>query len=841
MGDNDNTVGSSAEGLPTGSVSEKGSRNKRKFISDISADAPVDVSTVSLTEFPRYEMLEEKFRTALDELGSMMEMPDGTSEQEEEEEEDGDEDDTDEYLLADWDDPIACQLEELLTNNLFTTFCTAVKKIVDCGYTEEVAEWSVLNSNMFHGSKDPVSNVVDGALALLKREKEFNTPKHSIFEGLQSLVDYTLLEMVHVLREVRPDVTIAEAMWCLLMSDLNLLNACLVDGGQFGKETPWERSTLSQLKGETLDNGQSDSDKINVLKQMMPSLENSQQKTIGIGSALQLSHSKSNPGDTAVSGNASSVVLQEAKGTFSSQGIASDEKYGVNRKGSSSMTVKRDMLRQRALHFEKNYKGRMSKGAFKAKVAALGSMMLEKSLKSQSGLSSVVTKGTYSKLTTSTGTSSSYVEGRRSPSNNPKSDAASAGALAAKDPKLALPATSPKSPLSSKTDLELSGKGKIKTSDSCKATDYYSSVLYDEALQKHVAHDDRDRAILMLVPHKQALEKELQGWTDWANEKVMQAARRLGKDQGELKMLRLEKEETEKFKKEKQTLEESTSKRLSEMEYALGNARSQIEAANTTAQRLEQENAVLKKEMEAAMLQALRSATNLDEATQREQETLKKVQPLDAEKSLLQEQLTNLKRHATELEIQLEKTRERKLQKQDLWLQEVNEMLKLSKVMKSLREKKDEGERLTKVEEDKIKQLAQKNREKCEEDIKSLESMISELRLESDKMQIAALSVGYGSCLAGENISTNPALRGHTKPNKRLAMFEEQDVKPERECVMCMTDEISVVFLPCSHQVLCKQCSVLHERQGMNDCPSCRTTIEKRVSVTYRGGGGNGD
>ncbi|KAK4408029.1 putative E3 ubiquitin-protein ligase [Sesamum angolense] len=127
--------------------------------------------------------------------------------------------------------------------------------------------------------------------------------------------------------------------------------------------------------------------------------------------------------------------------------------------------------------------------------------------------------------------------------------------------------------------------------------------------------------------------------------------------------------------------------------------------------------------------------------------------------------------------------------------------------------------------------------QKCEEDIKNLENMISELRLESDKSKIAALNVGYGSCLAGENISAFPGMH-LPKITKRLAVFQDNfggdDVKPERECVMCMTDEIAVVFLPCAHQVLCGQCSVLHEKQGMNDCPSCRTTIKKRISVTYR-------
>lgn len=145
---------------------------------------------------------------------------------------------------------------------------------------------------------------------------------------------------------------------------------------------------------------------------------------------------------------------------------------------------------------------------------------------------------------------------------------------------------------------------------------------------------------------------------------------------------------------------------------------------------------------------------------------------------------------------------------------------------------------MTREEQDRIKQMGEVNLQKCKEAIKNLESAISELRLESDKSKIAALNVGYGSCLTGgEDASAFPGLK-LPKITKRLAVFQENfgagSVGPERECIMCMTEEISVVFLPCAHQVLCGQCSNLHEKQGMSDCPSCRTTIGKRISVGYR-------
>ena len=70
-----------------------------------------------------------------------------------------------------------------------------------CGYSVKVAEWVIMRSGLYHGSKDAVSNVVDGALALLSRENIFGTCKPFVFEDLPSLVNYTLLEMICVLRE----------------------------------------------------------------------------------------------------------------------------------------------------------------------------------------------------------------------------------------------------------------------------------------------------------------------------------------------------------------------------------------------------------------------------------------------------------------------------------------------------------------------------------------------------------------------------------------------------------------------------------------------------------------
>nr|GMD63760.1 putative E3 ubiquitin-protein ligase RF298 [Ipomoea batatas] len=63
--------------------------------------------------------------------------------------------------------------------------------------------------------------------------------------------------------------------------------------------------------------------------------------------------------------------------------------------------------------------------------------------------------------------------------------------------------------------------------------------------------------------------------------------------------------------------------------------------------------------------------------------------------------------------------------------------------------------------------------------------------------------------------------------------WEQRMMEVERECVMCLSVEKTVAFLPCAHLALCQDCNVVHQRLGMNDCPTCRTPINKRITVRF--------
>ncbi|CAH9115177.1 unnamed protein product [Cuscuta epithymum] len=732
------------------STPDNGNRNKRKFLSESPLDIPIDSPPLTLTEFPRYELLEEKLRSTLSKFASLNLHPDSHDEKSDIETQE-----------ADWDDPIACEIEKLLTHNLHATFQTAVKKIVECGYTQELAESVVLRSGLYHGIKDAVSNVVDGALDLLTKEKNLGT-RYQLFEEFDSLVDYAILEMVCVLREIKPFLTVAEAMWVLLICDLNLLHACAV-------KADLSCEFFNQVANPEATKTSSNQEKPNLSNKSVP----------GPAAPHLLKYSRFR--DVTISskdGGPFSLMEMDGKSIGAAreyiQAVVSEEKSVSSRKG-CSLHSKKDLLRQKPFPFEKTYKGRLGKGPFKAKITSWGGVVLDKTLNPQTGSSSTTcTKVTYSKTTVTT---------KASKSGNVTTPI--------QDPVLALPDVS----------------------------SYYAGIPYDESLGKYIPQNEIDEVVLMLVPHLQKLEKEIQSWTDWANEKVMQATRRLTRDQAELRLLRQEKDEAERFQKDKHNLEENTVKRLSEMEHALSNASGQMEAASSYLQRLEAEHAVLEKKMEAAKLLSLESSRKLQEAMVREQAGLKRCQAWEVEKSLLHEELTAMKCESVKLQQQLEKSLKRMNQIEDLFEQQRKEKQELLKLVHSLQGEREHLGSLAKVEEDNIRVIAERTMQKRKNEIDKLESEISGLRLESEASKIEALRRGIS-----KPSPQNPLIK------QRLA---EGSVKPERECVMCLAEEVKVVFLPCAHQVLCTECNILHEKKGMDDCPSCRTLIKKRINVLY--------
>ncbi|KAI7737866.1 hypothetical protein M8C21_000961 [Ambrosia artemisiifolia] len=813
---------------PVMTVQEKGSRNKRKFRADPSpSTGSQKMVSTSQAECFSYEFSAEKFEChgqdngcdmcsfgyesmdsvkldlglscAVGMVGSGDYVVDRSRVEL---------DVNDGFHDADWSDLTESELEELVLLNLDTMFKSAVKKIVSCGYAEEVAIKGILRSGLCCGCQDIVSSIVENTLIFLKNGREVDPWKGHQFESLDQMEKYLLAELVCVVREIRPSFSTGDAMWCLLISDMNVSQACGMDGDELctlaGDGSSNSVETHVRKEGKSLESVPNPCNVNHCVHDCMSDppakteVPRSKQKSSFVldGFASQKGKQKSNPRTITRSLSLSSQSHEEKP-------IGSRKINGIS---------KRDyLLRQKSVQLEKSYRTHGLKGASRAgKLGNIGGLILDKKLKSVSESTSISLKKASLKINdiNNNGTITPILTSAESP------------------PALSV----------AETELSLSLPVKSNNFSTAEApTVSFSAMPYDKSFGQWTPQDKKEETISKLAPRVHDLQNQLQMWTEWANQKVMQAARRLGKEKAELKTLRQEKEEVERLKREKQALEDNTMKKLSEMENALMKASNQVGRADAAVRRLEVENANLRVKMEAAKLQAAESAASCEEVSKREKRTLMQLQFWEKQKTMFQEELIAERRKLAQLKEDLEQAIEQRDQVETKWKQEEKAKQEFINQAVKIKIERQEGEVLAKSREDLTRLKADKTLQKYKDDIQKLEKEISLLRLKSDSSKIAALRRGVDGSYASKltDISTTQTQKPYVAETVTETINVTGGVKRERECVMCLSEEMSVVFLPCAHQVVCTKCNELHEKQGMKDCPSCRGPIQQRVSVRY--------
>lgn len=752
----------------------------------------------------------------------------------------------DDYEDADWSDVTEAQLRELLMNNLHAIFKSAVKKIATYGYSEEEATKAVLRSPLCFGCKDIISNIVDKALEFLSGRVIDTTVEHC-FENLQQLVEHILAEMVCVLREIRPFFSVGDAMWCLIICDMNASLACAmeIDGlAGLGSDESSLSSPVSQVKSE-LGSGSSGQKmlefgalKPNRSDPVPPFSSGSSQPEMPFVAGIP----NLPPVKFPLSINNNSVITHpnlgkeepfplahNGVGRFCSTAISEshvpgDRPSSGKRCNAGGNSKKETFLQQKTTTFEKSYRAYRSKGSLKTgKFGSLGSSMDKKRRPSSDSSGSSCTNSTL-KTTKSLCTDATQVD-----ENSVISFSAGAPACSVMNGSSQLPIANTELSLALPFDSINKGIGGYTQS----SNNYYGSS-FDNLNRHYVAQDRKDELLNKLVSHVHDLQTQLQEWSEWAQQKVMQAARRLGKDKAELQALRHEKEEVCRLQKEKQTLEENTTKKLSEMESALSKASCQVEKANNAIRRLEVDNSHLRHGMESAKAQAAESAAGFQEVSRRELKVLKNFQSWDKQKALFKDELMNEKQELSKLQQKLDHDKdfldklEAKLKEEEKSKSEILNQVNLE------RKEREKNEASAKSKADMMKLKAENDMHRHKDDMRRLEKQIVQLRLKMDT-SIAVLSGptsgSYASCLADAMSSALTENNRHTLAHMMALEESGNEVKRERECVMCLTEEMSVIFLPCAHQVVCATCNELHERQGMKECPSCRTPILRRITV----------
>ncbi|PWA96926.1 RING/U-box superfamily protein [Artemisia annua] len=345
-----------------------------------------------------------------------------------------------------------------------------------------------------------------------------------------------------------------------------------------------------------------------------------------------------------------------------------------------------------------------------------------------------------------------------------------------------------------------------------------------EGDMEYVPEDQKDEMILSLMHQIKDLEKQVKERKEWAHQKAMQAARKLSHDLTELKMLRMEREETQRLKQGKSTVDDPTMKKLSEMETALRKASGQVDRANAAVRRLETENAEIRAEMEASKLSASESVNTCLEVARREKKYLKRLLAWEKQRVKLQDDIAAEKRRITELQEEMVQVEAAKKTAEAKWKQE----------------QKAKEHAVTRVEEERrLKEAAEANNKRKHEALRSkieLDFQRHKDDLQRLEQELSRLKVSPNSDKQSSNLSvteSGPTIARMLHELDNLDDLDEKEGGVSRECIICLKDEVSVVFLPCAHQVLCATCNDEYGNgtKGKATCPICRVAIEQRIRV----------
>ncbi|PPR82396.1 hypothetical protein GOBAR_AA38323 [Gossypium barbadense] len=722
------------------------------------------------------------------------------------------------------------ELEEILLKNLEFLYNEAITKLISLGYDEDVALKAILRNGHCYGGMDVLTNILHNSLAYLNSSCDNSNGSNSEesesgFPDLRQLEEYSLAGMICLLQQVRPHLSKGDAMWCLLMSDLHVgrastmeipslpsLNGCSpvsnnlesVDnngvgvvspalcrfhgGWGFGNGGDFAVNGLFSCGAEmTLQRDIECPKRFN----LSPSMKSLLKKNVAIFAASFRANSKQMQTQnqacvgTLSSGDAPLAVAGTLCRFHGGWGFGNGGDFAVNGLFScgAEMTLQRDIECPKRFNLSPSMKSLLKKN-----VAIFAASFRANSKQMQT------------------------------------QNQACVGTLSSGDAPLAVAGS------------EVSAE-KSEESQNLMSQDGVNSVLskfrdlnIDENLER-AGEDQKSEMIISLLHQIKDLEKQVKERKDWAHQKAMQAARKLSSDLTELKMLRMEREEMQRMKKGKHTIEDSTMKRLSEMENALRKASGQVDRANAAVRRLETENAEIRAEMEASKLSASESVTTCLEVAKREKKCLKKLLAWEKQKAKLQDEIADEKDKIKDLQRCLARVEQDQKETELKWREELkSKELALAQIEEE-RCSKEAAEASNKRKLEALRLKIEIDFQRHRDDHQRLEQELSRLKLSAQSTELNHQS---DNLLTGKSEGTKPQGETIAKLLNELDKLEdssEKEVNGDRECIICSKDEVSIVFLPCAHQVLCANCNDSYGKKGKATCPCCQVPIEQRIRV----------
>ncbi|CAB1334886.1 unnamed protein product [Coregonus sp. 'balchen'] len=95
-----------------------------------------------------------------------------------------------------------------------------------------------------------------------------------------------------------------------------------------------------------------------------------------------------------------------------------------------------------------------------------------------------------------------------------------------------------------------------------------------------------------------------------------------------------------------------------------------------------------------------------------------------------------------------------------------------------------------------VEQIVQSKMRTCGENYKTVQELVSDLRMEEKEMWTA---------------SCKDQMKQSPKQQEQLRHLQEQlrHLQEERTCKVCMDEPAKMVFIPCGHLVVCEKCALL--------------------------------
>ena len=183
--------------------------------------------------------------------------------------------------------------------------------------------------------------------------------------------------------------------------------------------------------------------------------------------------------------------------------------------------------------------------------------------------------------------------------------------------------------------------------------------------------------------------------------------------------------------------------------------------------------------------------------------------------------------------------------KKETWYPLRTSMLLFPLQSKWRQERKAKEHALAQVEEERrLKEASESNnkrknealRSKIELDFQRHKDDLQRLEQELSRLKLSTNSDQNSTNSSSAEIPNGSHAQGPTiaKLLHELDDLDDSDEKEsgtDRECIVCLKDEVSVVFLPCAHQVLCSSCNDEYGTKGKATCLICRVPIEQRIRV----------